>query len=180
MIPVGYMAKHVSPRTDWLKAARVEDVYSVSGCISKNFAEYISFWKHNGYWFFDSPQIIQKLERDNAINLNGTSLFYYEAFEQQFDGKSWHDFAPESSLDTLVAVPHQKQLEGFDIVTFYCGNASECSPLSCNSLAAEIDVNKHCLLKTFEEARELLERGAFENSEPGPYRIFAVYSVQWP
>ncbi|HEX9201861.1 MAG TPA: hypothetical protein VF865_20055 [Acidobacteriaceae bacterium] len=31
----------------------------------------------------------------------------------------------------------------------------------------------HCLFATFEEAET-------KNSEPGPYRIFAVYSVGWP
>jgi len=32
----------------------------------------------------------------------------------------------------------------------------------------------------FEHARKLLEDGAFNHSEPGPYRIFTVYSVAWP
>jgi hypothetical protein len=31
--------------------------------------------------------------------------------------------------------------------------------------------------KTFAEAKEALEAGIFENSEHGPYRIFAVYTV---
>jgi hypothetical protein len=52
MIPVGYMAKQVEPRSEWLQAQQVLDIYSVSGCVSKNFADYIKFWKHNGYWFF--------------------------------------------------------------------------------------------------------------------------------
>ena len=49
-------------RAQWIKAERVSDIYSVSGCVSKNFADYINYWKHNGYWFFDSPRIIQLLE----------------------------------------------------------------------------------------------------------------------
>jgi hypothetical protein len=36
------------------------------------------------------------------------------------------------------------------------------------------------LFSSFDEAKAHLERGAFNNSEPGPYRIFAVYSVGWP
>lgn len=54
MIPAGYMAKRVVRKPDWLTTNRVEDIYSVSGCISKDFADYITFWKHNGYWLFDS------------------------------------------------------------------------------------------------------------------------------
>jgi len=44
MIPVGYMAKRVSKSPDWLEAAQVIDVYSVSGCISENFADYFKYW----------------------------------------------------------------------------------------------------------------------------------------
>ena len=43
MIPAGYMAKNVVSKPDWLKANGVEDLYSVSGCISKDFADYIKF-----------------------------------------------------------------------------------------------------------------------------------------
>ena len=94
MVPAGYMAKRVVGRPDWLTTERVSGIYSVSGCVSENFADYITFWKHN-------------------------------------------------------------------------------------SLAAEIETNSRCLLESFEQARKLLEDGMFNNSEPGPYRIFAVYSVAW-
>ena len=57
MIPVGYMAKRVYKRPDWLQVDHVIDIFSVSGCVSEDFADYIGFWKHNGYWFFDSPEI---------------------------------------------------------------------------------------------------------------------------
>ena len=36
---------------------------------------------------------------------------------------------------------------------------------------------KRCLLHSLEQARTLLENGTFNNSEPGPYRIFVVYSL---
>jgi hypothetical protein len=48
MIPVGYMAKRVHKRPDWLQAPHVVDIFSVSGCISEDFADYINYWKHNG------------------------------------------------------------------------------------------------------------------------------------
>jgi hypothetical protein len=53
-------------------------------------------------------------------------------------------------------------------------------PLSCDSLATEVETNQHCLLSSFERAQQLFEEGAFEHAEPGPYRIFAVYSTEWP
>ena len=179
MIPVGYMAKRVCGKLDWLQAPQVLDVYSVSPCISEDFADFINYWKHNGYWLFDSPEIIRNVAQANAISLDGTALFYYEVFENEFlDGK-WKAFAPEASFLTNVLLPLKKQLEGFDVVTFYSKTSPECSPLSCNHLAKDIPTNAHCLLKSFEEAQTALESGAFRQCEPGPYRIFAVYSVDW-
>ena len=65
-------------------------------------------------------------------------------------------------------------------MTFSAGSSPECSPLSCNGVAKELPTNAHCLFAGFEEAEAALSRGAFKDSEPGPYRIFAVYSVDWP
>jgi hypothetical protein len=174
------MAKRVVERPDWLPAERVSSIYSVSGCVSKNFAKYITFWKHNGYWLFDSPEVIIELARANGIELAETLLFFYEVHELQFDSGEWKSFEPEPSFRTNVSVPEAKVFEGYDVVTFYVQTSPECSPLSCNSLASEVETNSRCLLQSFEQAQKLLENGTFTDSEPGPYRIFAVYSVAWP
>ena len=63
------------------------------------------------------------------------------------------------------------------MVNFTAHTSPECSSLSCNSLATTIPVNQHCLFNTFKEAQSAIEQGFFENSEPGPYRIFAVNTV---
>ncbi len=176
------MAKYVSIRTDWLKAEHVADIYSISSHVSKDFADYMNFWKHNGYWLFDSPQAILEVAKENSLDLVNTRLFYYEIHELEYDedDHSWKPFAAVPSLKTHVVEPGTKHLEGYDIVTFSCRTSPECSPLSCNSLAAEVETNEHCLLPSFEKATQLLADGRFKNSEPGPYRVFAVYSVQWP
>ena len=180
MVPAGYMAKRVVPRPDWLGAPRVSSIYSVSGCIAENFADYINFWKHNGYWLFDSPQIVVTAARENGVDLAETVLFFYEVHELQFDSGVWMRFEPEPSFGTMVSIPEARVLEGYDVVTFFARASPECSPLSCNALASEVETNARCLLQSFEQAQQLLEDGAFKNSEPGPYRIFAVYSVEWP
>jgi len=182
MIQVGYMAKRVVKRPDWLEANQVADIYSVSNCSSKDFADYISYWRHNGFWLFDSPEIIHALARENSLDLRDSQLFFYELYDLEYDddGESWKTFGPEESFITNVVVPDRKSLEGYDVVTFSTGNSAECSPLSCNSIAAQVNTNEHCLLKGLEEAKGLLEDGKFKNSEPGPFRIFAVYSVPWP
>ena len=179
MIPVGYMAKRVCTKPVWLEAGQVVDIYSISNCISEAFADYIDYWKHNGYWFFDSPEIIKDLAKENSIPLEGTSLFYYEVHEMEFDGGRWHPFAPEPSFPTDVVPPARKRLEGFDVVTFNARSSPECSPLSCNSLAKGVRTNDHCLFASFEEAETNIKNGAFIRCEPGPYRIFSVYSVDW-
>jgi hypothetical protein len=180
MIPVGYLAKSSCKKPDALGLPSVDDVYSVGCCVNDDFADYIDYWKHNGYWLFDSPQIIQAVAQEGSIDLHGTKLFYYEAHVMEFIGDVWRPYSPDPSIATNVLQPSEKRLEGFDVVTFYCGTAPECSPLSCNGLAKDLRTNSHCLFDSFDEAERSLNSGKFKGAEPGPYRIFAVYSVDWP
>ena len=184
MIPVGYMAKRVSAAPEWMRAVRVTDVYSLTDCVNDDFADYVDSWKHNGYWLFDQPEIITELARELSIDLTATTLFYYEAYEQEYTGDAWRAFEPWDPPGIHVVEPVAKRLEGFDVVTFWPKNSPQPlhSPLSCNGLAEDIPTNSHCLLETFDDAKSALERGAFKKGEPGPHRIFAVYSVEgcWP
>jgi hypothetical protein len=178
MVPAGYMAKLVRiPKG--LEIPGIIDVYSVSSHVNENFADYISFWMHNGHWLFDSPEIIRTVAHQKSVSLEATSLFYYEVFEKEFDGAEWSQYAPEPSFPTNVVPPPRKTLAGFDVVTFFAKNAPECSPLSCNGMAKEIATNEHCLLQSFDDAYDKLSAGAFKSSEPGPYRIFSVYCMEW-
>jgi hypothetical protein len=179
MIPAGYMFKKVIHRPDWIKAATVDDIYSVSGCVSEYFADYIKYWKHNGYWLFNSPAVMETIAKENNLDLTGMTLFYYEVFEKQYDedSRQWSGFDPEPSFPTNVEVPRLARLEGYDVTTFSVGTSPECSPLSCNGLAARVAVNRHCLFGSFEPAESSLRAGEFDDSEPGPFRIFAVHSL---
>lgn len=178
MTPIGYMYKIVVARPDWLEAPGVVEIRSLSACISDNFADYIRYWKHNGYWLFDAPRIIEDLAKDEKIDLSGMTLFYYEAHEYEFDEKTgtWSAFAAELLFKTDVIAPADKHLQGFDVVAFSTHNDPGCSPLSCNGLAAELPANQHCLFDSFDEAKDALDGGLFVNCEPGPYRIIAVYT----
>lgn len=178
MIPVGYMLKEVVPCPAWIEVESVVDIYSVSKCISHDFADYIKFWKHNGYWFFNDSRELVDLARSEGKEVAGMTLFYYEFYELEYNEQSdeWSVFSPDSSFPTAVQEPHDKRLMGYDVATFSQQNTPECSPLSCNMLATELPVNQHCLFETFEEAKSALESGRFKNSEPGPFRIVAVYT----
>jgi len=180
MIPVGYMYKSISEKPEWLKASQVSDIYSVSGCVSEDFDDWINYWKHNGYWFFDSPKIIEDLAKENNIDLKEKKLFFYKVYELQWNDEidQWEGFDPEDSFETNILTPQSVLLHGYDVTTFTAQNYAECSPLSCNHMAEELKVNCHCLLGSFGEAKELIESGAFNKCEPGPYRIFEVYTVE--
>lgn len=180
MIPVGYLAKRSCAKPAGFQVPTVDDVYSVSGCVNEDFADYIDSWKHNGYWLFDSPALIEEVAREKSISLEEAKFFYYEAYELEFTGKEWRPYFPEKSMVGNIAPPMQKRLEGFDVVTFSAGNSPECSPLSCNGIPENVATNSHCLIEDFDSAKAALDSGNFENSEPGPYRILAVYSVDWP
>ncbi len=179
MIPVGYMYKSVSEKPDWLKTDQVKDIYSVSSCVSEDFDDWVNYWKHNGYWFFDSPEIIGELAKENHFSLVGMKLFYYFAYEQQWDDEdqNWIHYESEKSISTHVVIPAKTNIEGYDVVNFSGQTSAECSPLSCNHMAQELKVNTHCLLQSFQEAKSLIESNAFDECEPGPYRIFEVHSV---
>jgi hypothetical protein len=184
MIPAGYMAKRVVARPDAFLADRFEDVCSVSNCISPSFADYIQYWKHNAHWFFDSTETIRELAAEQAIDLRDCRFFYYEFHDSEYDDatRAWNPApaAPAAAAtDAAVAGPSAARLEGYDVVSMWPeGSPPGCSPLSCNLLADTIPVNSHCLIASLEEAIRLLEAGAFEHSEPGPYRIYAVYSIE--
>lgn len=179
MTPLGYMAKRVSPAPEWLKTPQVSRICSVSSCISEDFGKWIDAWKHNGHWFFDSPELIAEVAAELKFDLSGTTLFYYEGYAEEYDpeGPGWEAYQPSPYFPVRVVPPEKKILRGFDVATFSHDNSVECSPLSCNGLAAEMPVNEFCLLNSLEEAKSLLEANRFTNSEPGPYRILAVYEV---
>lgn len=179
MVPIGYMYKTISAKPEWLKSTQVKDIYSVSSCLSKDFTDWVNYWKHNGYWFFNTPDVMVSLAAEYHINLSEQTLFYYEAYEKQWDDveKQWANYEPEQSFITAVERPTDATLLGFDLVSFSCQNSAECSPLSCNHMAEIVSVNEHCLLQSFAQAKEILESGRLNDCEPGPYRIFAVYGI---
>jgi hypothetical protein len=186
-IPAGYMAKFVTSRPEWLDAERVRDLYSLSDHGSKNFESSIEDWQEgevepsNGYRLYDSPGLIRELAGTHRVDLADSTLFYYELYGLEYDEDDarWYPFEP-SFRSSGVVVPSLKRLEGYDVVAFFDGEVPACSPLFCNRVANAVETNEHCLLPSLKRARQLLSEGAFDETEPGPFRIFAVFSVGWP
>ena len=180
MVPLGYMAKIVVGRPTSIVNPIVTEICSVSSCISNDFMKWIDCWKHNGYWLFDSPAVIRSVAKTHNVDLKKPQLFYYEGFELEFHvGTGWRSYFPEPNFHLAVVAPKTKVLRGFDLVTYTCGSSAECSPLSCNGLADQVRVNEYCLCTSFEEAKDIVHSKMIEKCEPGPYRVVAVYSVNW-
>ena len=179
LVPAGYMAKRIIRNPDWIKANPVVDIYSVSSHMSQAFADYINYWQHNGWWLFDNPDIIAALIQEHSLDAKGLTYFYYETTDHEYyrEDKSWRLITTNTDFPIKVRTPETKTLVGFDVVTFLSHNTPECSPLSCNNLASTLPTTRHCLFESFAEAKAQIEQGRFDDTEPGPLRIIAVYTL---
>jgi hypothetical protein len=63
---------------------------------------------------------------------------------------------------------------GFDVVSVGATRTFECSPLSCNQLAGEVPVNRHCLVDGLERALQVARRFEAEQPEPGTFVVVDV------
>jgi hypothetical protein len=181
MIPLGYMAKSISEhKPPWLDAPNVIAVLSVSECVNDNVVpETAAPDLRNGFGLYNSPQAIKTAADRSSSNIQNATLFYYEGHDFERDGETWQPFRPNAFGEVSVEEPATKLFVGFDVVT-RCDGPNSHSPLSCNSIAQDVATNSNCLLDTFTEAEEHLSSGVFDDGEPGPYQIYAVYRVDWP
>jgi len=172
------MYKRIAPRQGWLNCENVTKIYSVSSCISNDFTNYIPYWRHNQYWFFNRPEDMEGILREEKIS-DEFELLFYELYEKEFDEEkhAWQELTVEESFGYQVTMPFQKEFLGFDIVSYSMRSAHECSPLSCNRLCQEVSVNQYCLLDDFEEAIKTTESLKEKKAEPGPYRMIAVNKI---
>ena len=182
MIPAGYLLKRIAPPPDYLSGANADDVCSVSGCVNDDIVDLYGQWKQNEFGVASTPDILWSLAASDGCDTSDANLFYYEAYEQEldsdgvsFDPKNWRPLIPSNNSSIPLLVPPKAKLVGYDVVVF--GDTLEHSPLSCQSIAAEVTTNQHCLFKSFEEAKAAIEDGVFVDCKPGIYRIFSVHIV---
>jgi len=186
MIPAGYLLKHTNPLPGWFNIPGILEVCSVASCANENVIDIERIWEHNAFGVANSAEMLWRLAREGAAETNGSKLFYYETYELETDSDEflrhpvrWRPLTPVPSGKaeaTLAAVPEHKRLLGYDVVVFE--DYLEHSPLSCNGMAAEIQVNEYCLISTFDDAKEVIEAGRFRSCEPGKYKIYSVYLVE--
>jgi hypothetical protein len=189
MIAAGYLLKRVGPPPGWLvnRPTYIKDVSSVADCVNDNVVDVQEAWQHNSFGLANTPDTLKGLAAEKGSDTEGAVLFYYTAYEYElpsdgwtFDASEWRARTPARSSSVPDAVEHPSEGEttllGYDVVVFedYLSH----SPLSCNSVANEIQVNEHCLLDDLEGAVRAIDAGAFGGGcEEGVYTVFSVHRV---
>ena len=165
---VGYFPKTTGVPGGWTASDRVEEICSVSNCINSGPEGWIDKWLHNELGFFNTQADAVAVTRGHA---DPFEIFAYRLLPLRFkEGKAEPLTVPGLPVEPL---PSSFVSLGFDAVSKSV-SFFECSPLSCNNMAAEAPVNRFCLLETFEEAMALAERCSRGEGEPGPYYVLEV------
>jgi hypothetical protein len=168
---IGYFPKRTMKSPDWLKAAGVEEVCSVSTCVSKDPDGWIDRWLHNEMWAYDSPELAWSVVPATARG--EFNLYAYQMFPVEFVEGKQRPFA----IPPLHVQPLSGSFErlGYDAVSRSVGSCFECSPLSCNHKATQVPTNRHCLLDDAATAFRMALEFEAGGGEPGPYYVVEVW-----
>lgn len=174
---VGYLAKLVLPRPDWLAVPAVEDIGSVSECMSHGPPDRIAAWSHNsaGCYATEAEALAvvpaEQRERYTLFAYRIWPLALAEGRDPDWDVRAeWPDLPDPPDLASY-------QLLGHDAIGRGGSDLFGCSPLSCNGVAAEHEVNRHCLIDEPDRALAIARAFADPSShvEPGTYHVVEVW-----
>ena len=171
---IGYWAKRVVRRPDWLDAISVVEICSVSDCISKPPEGWVQAWEGGqlGSWgLLASPEDAQRLVPEEAVA--EYDLFAYEVEPARYvDG-----MREEIDVEAPGVVPLTTRFQsiGYDVVSGERDERFDCSPLSCNSWAEEVGANAYCLVDELETAHRLAAIAESSGCEPGDYFVVRVW-----
>ena len=173
LLDAGYFPKLVAYRPEYPHTPPVSHVLSVSHHISLAPDGWIGAWRHNELGLFnriaDAQNVIPPADAARY------RLFAYRILLQVFvagEARAWSvpaDVQPEPGLEGFVS-------HGFDAVSRWSADVLgfDCSPLSCNGLAAEMETTDGCLFPTLEAAIAGARQFAREQPEPGSYHVLEV------
>lgn len=171
LVLIGYFPKRRTPAPEGLQAAGVDEICSVSECLAPGPEGWVEAWLHNAFGCYDSPDAAEHVAGDAEGEYE---VFAYRLLPLRFsDGQAEPIGVAPAGISPLS--PNFQSL-GFDVVSksLAQGLGFECSPLSCNLMATEVGVNRHCLVGDLETARMLAIRFSVEEPEPGPYYVVEV------
>lgn len=182
-IPIGYFAKRITRRPEGPDLPGVEEICSLSECISPGPDDWFSRWTHNGACLFDREDAIGAIVAEEH-EPDAFELFAYQIIPVRFapDGETAmtaSDLPGEAGRRPNAIPPGADyDLLGYDCIqTEWERNivGFGCSPLSCNGMAAGIAVNRFCLIDSLDNAIAAARRFAKEQPEPGTYYVVEVW-----
>jgi len=192
---VGYFPKITAHRNDlktdkgeiWLKNEIVEEISSVSNCISKGPEGWIDKWKHNDLGFYDTEESALSVIPGNHEKYD---LYAYKLYPVEFiEGKTVNYKVESGAIESLDSY----KFIGYDVVNRSGADFFECSALSCSNGCEVFPVNQFCLIQDFEDAVQCCKKisediagaetvkrpdGTLEYHgkwEPGPYYLIDVF-----
>lgn len=167
---IGYLWKRPTPRPSWLEVECVTEIASVSACVAARPDGWIDRWKHNDWFVYDSPE----LAREVAVWCGAYDwpVMAYRVLPVRFDPEGDVPIEVDSEAAPMPSVYERL---GWDVASKSLSPEFECSPLSCNGMAAEVAVNAVCLLDSLEDAVAFARRCAREQPEPGSYFVVEVW-----
>lgn len=185
-ILVGYIAKNAVAPPGGLALPGVDDICSVSTCIAAAPDGHLESWSHNGLCLFDT---VEKACRSIAGTANAQkfSVFAFKFLPEAYRAPGTGATNDESGFELAGPRPNCEPLPaGFAFLGYDCVQTDfsrkiagfGCSPLSCNGLAREIPVNRHCLIDGLNAAKAAARRFAGEQPEPGDYYVVEVWRQQ--
>ncbi|UQA57099.1 hypothetical protein [Polyangium aurulentum] len=176
---LGFLPKKVVVRPEWLKCPDVEIIASASECISPAPPDRISLWQHNEAGLYDTEALAF------GTIPPGTEVAYtpfaYRALPVALRDGLEHTWNPWADRPTPPPASDLSAYEslGFDVVGFGEGRCFECSPLSCNGVAAEQPVNRFCLVDDPTRAITLARDFSHPDSTVEPAWAYVVVEVLW-
>ena len=173
MIDAGFFAKRIELKPEDLLAPGVREICSSSHCISSGPEDWIELWIHNDWGWFnriaDALRVIPPGEESQY------RLFAYRLHSEVFTTRGRVALVvPENVQPEPIPIDFRRL--GFDSANKSMASVLglECSPLSCNEMAAKIRANEYCLFPGLNEAIAGAERFAAEQPEPGDYYVVEV------
>ena len=168
---LGYFPKQRYPPPPWMVEQGISEIASVSLCIAEGPDGWLEQWKHNEWGFFRDPDtawsVVPQEERSD-FRLHAYSLYPAEFWE----GEEGRVELPDLGVAPLDA---GFQSVGWDVASRSAGQHLECSPLSCNLLAEELEANAFCLFSDLAVARAFALKADDFRCEPGPYFVVEVW-----
>jgi hypothetical protein len=166
---IGYFAKRITLKPDWISAPAIVEICSVSDCIAPAPENWIQHWTHNELWVYDTVAAARAVIP--AGEEAQFAMYAYRIVPVIFsDGVG-------NSLEIPAhpeALPPAFTSLGFDVVSRSVGTNFECSPLSCCDLAGDWSANQFCLLSDLDTAIAAATTFSVEQPEPGPYVVIEV------